>query len=304
MFVDSKIIVSCTSRLYADEISKLQEKIGAVVPLIDSHANQNLHSMGLSPTTHTDITSDYVLMFNYLSKCTLAVLEEVNADSLVLTKIQKNQAYQIKNIYQPFFHWDNNMQLCVIPPLFGKESNTVALESNNFTLLLPSVVPTEIAHEALQKFLTFHTYSRVIRAEPAAAAFENVVAATNYINYMGATYFLNVEHSEASGALAILDNLSLYLAIMVAMIPRACVRLITAVMRQGENELLGVLRNIVPEEFNAFNLNIDNIEEEMSRLGVMMTYLQTLSSIFNLGPKLQLSSYISENLVATCWISS
>ncbi|AAX58062.1 ORF26 [Ovine gammaherpesvirus 2] len=304
MFVDSKVVVSCTSRLFTDEVCKLQEKVGCIVPLQDSHGAQNLQTVGLKPALGVDLSSDYVLMANYLSKCTLAILEEVSADTLTLTKITRTGTYQIKNKYTPFFQWDSNTQVCVIPPILDQPGNSVELESNNFTLLLPMVVPCEVAHEVLQRVLTYNIYLRVTQAEPDAARMADVLARTNYVTYMGHHYPLNLENLENSGALAFLDNLALYLCIMVGLLPRSCVRLLTTLLRHGENELLHVFRRIVPEEFNAADLNADTVYPDMTKIGMLMTYLQTLGSIFNLGPRLQVSLYTPENLAATCWYSS
>ncbi|AAC58073.1 minor capsid protein [Alcelaphine gammaherpesvirus 1] len=303
MAVDSKIVVSCTSRLFTDEVCKLQEKVGCIVPLRDSHGSQNLQTVGLKPALGIDLGSDYVLMCNYLSTCTLAILEEVTTDSLVLTKISRNGTYQIKNKYHPFFQWDSNIQVCVMPPLFDQESNSVDLQSNNFTLLLPIVVPCEVAHEALQKVLTYNIYLRVTQAEPNAARMADVLAQTNYVTYLGNHYSLNLEGMESLGALAFLDNLATYLCIMVGLLPRACVRLLTTLLRHGENELLNVFRRMIPDEFNAAaaNLNADTVYPDMTKIGLLITYLQTLGSIFNLSPRLQVSTYTPENLSATCW---
>ncbi|AAM22126.1 capsid protein [Suid gammaherpesvirus 3] len=304
MFVNNKITVTLTSRLYADEIAKLQDMIGAVIPIEASHGFQNIQSLGLFAVAGCDASLDYVLMFNYLSKCTLAILDEVNADSLVLTKIQNDKAYQIKNVYQPFFQWCSNIQLCVMPPMFDKSLNSIELESNNYTLVLPIVVPVDVAHDALQKLLLFNIYSRVLAHEPNPALMREVITYCNYVTYLGSHYQLNLENNDTVSSLHLLDNLAMYLSIMTVLLPRGCGRLLTSLVRHGEHELLGLFRRLVPDEMNVENLDRVSIYEDLTKLGMLMTYLQTLASIFNLGPRLQVSSYISESLLATCWVSS
>ncbi|AAO12330.1 capsid protein [Porcine lymphotropic herpesvirus 3] len=303
MFTDSKITISLTSRLYADEISKLQEKIGAVVPIEASHGIQNIQSLGLAAVANMGASSDYVLMFNYLSKCTLAVLDEVNTDSLILTKIQRDKAYQIKNVYQPFFQWSNNIQLCVMPPMFDKDLNSIELESNNYTIIFPAVVPVEVAHDALQKLLLYNIYSRVLINEPDPALMREVTTYCNYVTYLGVHYQLNIEANDASASLRLLDNLAMYLSIMTVLLPRGCTRLLTSLVRYGEHELLELFRRLVPDEMNVVNLERVSIYEDLTKLGMLMTYLQTLGAVFNLGPRLQVSLYVTESLLATCWCS-
>lgn len=300
MLVDKKIIITFTSRLFSDEITKLQDKIGAIVPLKDPHKLQNLQSLGLSCVYSKESSPDYVHIFTYLSRCTLAILEEVTPDTIVMTRIDSMDNYQIKNVYKPFFQWDAYNHLVIIPPVFGRNNATVSLESNGYDLIFPCVVPYNLGQSILQKILLYNLYSRIADADPQIDMNEVLLYTTN-VNYMGRTYNLEVPQNNPAGAFHILDNLSIYVSIMAALLPRSCLRLVTVLLRHDEHELLDVFRGVIPPEIvNSANAPL-LIQDDVTRMETFISYLQTLSSIFNLGPKLQVASYMPETQTATCW---
>ncbi|ARW78089.1 capsid triplex subunit 2 [Common bottlenose dolphin gammaherpesvirus 1 strain Sarasota] len=303
MIINNKVIVTLTSRLFTDEIVKLQEKIGSIVPLKDTHGLQNIHSVGLGPVCARDGAPDYVLMYQYLAKSNLVVLEEVNNDTLVFNKLDVAQTYQIKNIYKPFFQWDSYSQLVVIPPIFGIQQATVTLESNGTDVVFPSVVPLDVGQDVLQKLLMYNVYSRVTAYDPDAANQAEVLLHTGHITHMGRSYALDLAQQSPEGCLSVLDNLSLYMSILSALLPRACLRLVSSTLRHGCHDLLAVFGGVIPQEVRDIDLDALSVTDDISRMGATMTYLQALSSIFNLGPRLFISSYSPENLTATCWYS-
>lgn len=300
MLVDKKIIVTLTSRLFTDEISKLQEKIGSIVPLKDPHKLQNLQSVGLSSVYSKESAPDYVCMFNYLSKCTLAILEEVTQDTIVFTRIDPSDNYQIKNIYKPFFQWDSYSFLVIIPPVFNREDATIVLESNGYDVVFPCVVPYDLGQIVIQKLFLYNLYSRIADSDP-HVDMNAVLLHTTTLTHMGRTYNLEIPQNNPAGALQILDNLAIYVSIMSALLPRSCLRLVTVLLRHDEHELLDIFRGVIPQEIiNSANAPLV-IQDDVIRLETFISYLQTLSSIFNLGPKLQVAYYMPETLTATCW---
>ncbi|CAA45649.1 unnamed protein product [Saimiriine gammaherpesvirus 2] len=302
MLTDKTIIVSLTSRLFADEITKLQKKIGSILPLQDPHKLQSLDTLGLNAVCSRDVFPDYVHMFSYLSKCTLAILEEVNPDNLILTRLDPSETYQIKNVYEPMFQWDGFSNLTVIPPVFGRQQATVTLESNGFDLVFPSVVPSDLAQAIIGKLLLYNLYSRLVESDP-EINIEEVNMYTTNVTHMGRHYVLDINHNNPNEALKSLDDLAVYTCILSALIPRACLRVLTILMRHDQHELLDVFRGIVPREVYEIDANALSIGDDITRMTTFITYLQSLSSIFNLGAKLHLSSYASETQTATCWIS-
>nr|QRE02509.1 Capsid triplex protein [Otarine gammaherpesvirus 4] len=303
MATEELVTITLMSRLYTDEIAKLQERIGAVLPLAGTHAVQNLQSVGLSAVCSRETTPDYVRMFHYLASSTLAVLEEVTPDSLIVRKIGGNVTYQIKNVGRPFFQWDTHTRLTVMPPLFGRDDATVCLDSNGYDLVFPAVVPFSIGHDALQKLLLHNIYSRAIAMEPTVADECEVSLHTSHVCHMGRTYRLDLPTVCAAGELTMLDNLALYMCILVALLPRGCMRLLSVLARHGQHELLDVFHGIVPHEVNDIDVGDLSIAEDATRFSAMLTYMQALSSIFNLGPVLTIASYTPENLMAVCWHS-
>lgn len=300
MLVDKKIIITFTSRLFADEISKLQEKIGTIVPLKDPHKLQNLQSVGLSCVYSRESSPDYVHIFTYISRCTLAILEEVTPDTIVLTRIDPMDNYQIKNVYKPFFQWDSHSHLVIIPPVFGRDDATVILESNGYDLVFPCVVPYDLGQSILQRLFLYNLYSRIAATDP-QVDMNGVLLYTTSITHMGRTYNLEIPQNNPTGTLQILDNLAIYVSIMAALLPRSCLRLVTVLLRHDEHELLDIFRGVIPPEIiNSANAPLV-IQDDVIRMETFISYLQTLSSIFNLGPKLQVASYMPETLTATCW---
>ncbi|AAC95550.1 orf 26 [Ateline gammaherpesvirus 3] len=302
MLTDKTITVSLTSRLFADEIAKMQKKLGSILPLQSPHKIQSLETLGLNTVCSRDVFPDYVHMFSYLSKCTLAILEEVNPDRLILTRLDPSEIYQIKNVYEPLFQWDGFTNLTVIPPVFGRQKATVTLESNGFDLVFPSVVPSDLAQAIIGKLLLYNLYSRLVESDP-EINMEEVTMYTTNVTHMGRHYVLDITHNNPNEALKSLDELAVYTSILSALIPRACLRMLTILMRHEQHELLDVFRGIVPREVYEIDASALNIGDDITRMSTFITYLQSLSSIFNLGVKLRLLSYTSEALTATCWIS-
>lgn len=300
--MDLKVVVSLSSRLYTDEIAKLQQRIGCVLPLASTHGTQNVQGLGLGQVYSLETVPDYVSMYNYLSDCTLAVLDEVSVDSLMLTKIVPGQTYAIKNKYQPFFQWHGTGSLSVMPPVFGREHATIKLESNDVDIVFPMVLPTPIAEEVLQKILLFNVYSRVVMQAPGDADMLEVRMHLGSVSYLGHHYELALPEVPAPLGLALLDNLSLYFCIMVTLLPRASMRLVRSLIRHEHHDLLNLFQDMVPDEIARIDLDALSVADDLSRMRVMMTYLQSLASLFNLGPRLATAAYSQETLTATCWL--
>lgn len=315
MILDKRILVTTTSRLFADEVVKLQEFVGAILVLKEPHKLQNIASVGLGPVCPRSGPCDYVAMLNYISRSTLAILDEVSADGLSLTRIDPNDVYQIKNVYRPFFQWDSYSLLCVMPPIFDKAGATVSLESNGCEVVFPCVLPHELGQNIVQQLLLYNIYSRLAdhgTVGPGGpidqGALERVRLLTTRVTHLGRQYELDLGRGGAGGiqddptaALASLDSLAVYTAILSALLPRACMRLITSLLRHDEHELLDVFRGVVPPEIVAMDLDGLDIEDDMVRMGTFLSYLQSLSTVFNLGTQLHIASYSPEALLATCW---
>ncbi len=280
--------------LYTDEIAKMQQRIGCILPLASTHGTQNVQGLGLGQVYSLETVPDYVSMYNYLSDCTLAVLDEVSVDSLILTKIVPGQTYAIKNKYQPFFQWHGTGSLSVMPPVFGREHATVKLESNDVDIVFPMVLPTPIAEEVLQKILLFNVYSRVVMQAPGNADMLDVHMHLGSVSYLGHHYELALPEVPGPLGLALLDNLSLYFCIMVTLLPRASMRLVRGLIRHEHHDLLNLFQEMVPDEIARIDLDDLSVADDLSRMRVMMTYLQSLASLFNLGPRLATAAYSQE----------
>ncbi|ATA58255.1 VP23 like capsid [Eptesicus fuscus gammaherpesvirus] len=304
MNVDREIKITLTSRLYADELAQLQERVGSVVPLKDPHRLQSIQALGLECVYSRETAPDYVHMFSYLSQCTLAILDGVTQDTITLTKLDPTTAYQIKNVYKPFFQWDQHSRLVLLPPIFGRETATVPIESNGIDVVFPILVPFDIAQMVLQRLLLHNVYERVNAALPNDVNMAEVRVYTTSLTHLGRNYRLDFERQNPAGALNLLDNLAMYISILCTLLPRACLRLVTSLLRYNEHELLDVFRGVVPDEINRIDLGQLNVNEDMTRMGTLMTYLQTVGSIFNLGPCFRISVFCPETQLATCWLST
>lgn len=298
MLVDKKIIIPLTSRLFADEVSRLQELVGCVVNIKDPHKLQNIQSLGLSPACSSDGTIDFVKMVGYLSSCALAILEEVSPDELVLTRIDPLENYSIKNVYTPHFHWDSHCNLTIIPPVLETDLRRVTLESNGCTLMFPLVVPRQLAQDILQKMFLYTVYRRVASYDQ-TVDMELVRAHTGVVTYMGREYRVDFGEDTTS-TLEALDNLAIYTSILTTLIPKACNRLMQSLIRFNEHELMDIFRGLVPENLVQED-EVGDVEEDIVRMNAFMTYMQSLGTVFNLGPTLHTATYCPETKVATCW---
>lgn len=298
MLVDKKIVITLTSRLFADEVSRLQEMIGCVINIKDPHKLQNLQALGLSPACSADGTIDFVKVVGYLSSCALAILEEVSPDELILTRIDPLENYSIKNVYTPYFHWESHCNLVLIPPVLETDFRRVNLESNGCTLMFPLVVPRQLAQDILQKMLLHTIYTRVA-AYDQAVDLAVVRAQTGAVTYMGREYRLDFGE-ETAATLGALDNLAIYTSILTTLIPRACNRLMQSLMRFNEHELMDIFRGLVPADLVQED-EVGDVEEDIVRMNAFMTYMQSLGTVFNLGTTLHTTTYCPETKVATCW---
>nr|BEG23096.1 capsid triplex subunit 2 [Macronycteris gammaherpesvirus 1] len=299
MQVDNRIVVTLTCRLYADEISKLQEKVGCILPLQDSHKLQNLNSVGLTTVCQRNVAPDFIQIYSYLSRATLAILEEVTPDSLIFSRIDYSQNYQLKNVYSPFFQWDSHTPLAVIPPVFGIEKSTIVLESNGFDLVFPSVVPLDLGQIVIQKLFLYNVYAKLHEDNVGDINMEHVHLQTTTIHHMGRTYALDIAPNNPESILEIMDNLVMYSSILMYMVPQAIQRLFPVILRHNQHELLDLFigDNQVDDQFHA------NIDDDIPKMEAFMACLHSLSTVFNLGPKLRLAQYSSETLCGTAWLT-
>lgn len=297
MDLNGRVTIMLTSRMFPGEIGALQKKIGCVLPLKDCHGTQNIQSLGLAAVYSRETAPDFVAMYHYLSDCNLAILDEVNPDSLILTLISPNLSYGIKNAYNPTFFWPNNSVLCVIPPLFGRDNATVTVESNSADIVFPMLLPKDVANDVLQRLLLHTVYSRLgdlnmVEFGPALRT----------ISFMGKFYEIELGTVSGPMGLSLLDNLALYLCILTSVIPVGCARFITGLNRQNQHELMTIFQGMVPPEIVQIGQRPLDVFSDIERMKVLISYLQSLSSLFNLGKKLVISSYSPETASATCWL--
>ncbi|AJG42952.1 capsid protein [Harp seal herpesvirus] len=305
MQVDKRILVTLTSRLYADEISKLQERVGSIVPLQDPHKLQNLNSVGLAPVCSRNTNPDYIKIYHYLSNSTLAILDEVTPDTLVFTRIDHVETYQLKNVYKPFFQWDSHTQLSVIPPMFGLEEATVKLDSNQFDMIFPTVVPRDLGQNMLQKLLLYSIYSKLHEINPDEVNMPDVQFYTTNISHMGRTYNLDIINTNPESILSLLDNVCMATCLLTALTPIGCYRLGPALLRYNQHELLQMFLGVIPEHVHDAHQDVPiaNVGDDVVRMEAFFTYLQSLGSIFNLAPKFHLSIYSPDTLLGTGWLA-
>lgn len=299
MAYNRNIIVGLTSRLYADEISALQERIGSVVCLKHYNQMQNINSVGLTDVIKPGSAVDWIAAFRYLNRCTLAILEEVTPDSLHLTGMDMAQNYQIKNTTVPYIPWSDHDDLTVIPPIFGLSNSTVKLESNDYELIFPAVVPCGLAKMAIQKILMYNMYVRLLGDQQNIANINAVEHYTGTVSYLGRTYALNLMYNNDTEAMSVLDDVVVTSSMLSVLLPKVCTRIGMAIIRDGQHPLIDIFAGDLgrPEDNEELN-----IEEDIARTGLFMSYVHNLSSIFNLGIQLHLSSYSQETKTATCWL--
>lgn len=299
--VDRRIFVPLASRLFSDEVAALQRMVGAVVNVKDPYRLQSVQTVGLGPAAACG-TMDFVKMTSYLTSCSLAVFEEVSPDQLVLTRIDPSEVYQLKNVYQPFVPWDSHSNLCVIPPIFTGGNCRVSLESNGCALIFPTVVPRDVAQDALQKLLLKTIYSRLAVSD-ATINLDEVNLYTGTVTHLGVDYAIDDREEGRESTLATLDSLALYTCILVSLLPLACLRLTDSLIRHDEHELLQLFRRLVPEELQALAQGggMADVQDDLVKMNVFFTYVQSLAAVFNLGHVLRVIAYESETSTASCW---
>ncbi|UNP64588.1 capsid protein [Marmot herpesvirus 1] len=280
---DKSVVISLASRLFSDEMAALQARVGSVVTLKDSHKLQNISSIGLGEFCNSDVAPDFIQMYFYISKCTLAVLDQVDTDSITLTKINPQDIHQFKNVYKPLISWDSYGHLCVIPPIFGIENSTVRLESNGTSIVFPFVAPEPVASSVIQKLLLYNLYARIATEDPQEVDMQQVMMYTTNVDYLGQTYHLDIRENDPLSVLTLMDELTVYISILTGLIPLACRRFLEHLVRQGQHQLVNVFAGIVPQEFAEPIAQPANILDDLSRMEAFIGYLQCLSSLFNLG---------------------
>lgn len=300
---DRSVVISLASRLFSDEMVALQARVGSVVTLRDSHKLQNISSVGLGDFCNSDLAPDFVQMYFYISKCTLAILEQVDTDSITLTKINPQDIHQFKNVYKPLISWDSYGHLCVIPPIFGIENSTVKLESNGTSIVFPFVAPEPVASSAIQKLLLYNLYARIATEDPQEVDMQQVMMYTTNVDYLGQTYHLDIRENDPLSVLTLMDELSVYTSILTGLMPLACRRFLTHLVRQGQHQLVDVFAGLAPQDVAAPVAQPVNILDDISRMEAFIGYLQCLSSLFNLGRRLFITEYSQETLSATGWWS-
>lgn len=296
------VTVNLTCRLYTDEVATLQEYIGALVPLIDDAKNQHLSGVGLSMVCSTATSPDYVTISNYLSKCEYGLLEEVRPDSLHFTILGRGNAVALRNVTKPAFQWTAHDELCVIPPVFGLNTATVKISSNDFELVLPPVVPIDIAFTALRNLVTYTLFTRAYVRIPGVINLADLEMRTSQISHLGKTYTLPLQEMHADGTLGLLDNIAVYTSILAAVIPSVSFIFNQTLTRHGSHELLPLYRGLVPDFLARAQIDQNEIADDLTRVEAFMTYVQTLASVFNLKPRLRLAAYTDENRTATAWL--
>lgn len=299
--VDRRIFVPLASRLFSDEVATLQGMVGAVINVKDPHRLQSVQTVGLGPAAVCG-NIDFVKMTSYLTSCSLAVLEEVSPDQLVLTRIDPTEVYPLKNVYRPFLPWDSHSHLCAIPPIFAGGNCRVSLESNGCTLIFPMVLPRDVAQDALQKLLLKAVYTRLAVSDGTIDLAE-VNLYTGSVRHLGVEYAIDPEVGDGrSATLAALDNLALYACILVSLLPLACLRLTESLIRHDEHELLQLFRRLVPDELQALARgDVLDVRDDMVKVNAFFTYVQAMATVFNLGHVLRVVTYESDTLTASCW---
>ncbi|AZB49198.1 capsid triplex subunit 2 [Phascolarctid gammaherpesvirus 1] len=298
----NKVTINFNTRLFNDELKALQSRVGSILTLRDPYTIQNIQSVGMGMIFSESVTPDYITSYNYLNSCTLGILDEVYPDNMTLTKILDRNYYELKNVYQPHFPWDSQCQLSVIPPVFGSGISTVKLESNGMDIVFPSVVPTPVASQILQKLLLFSIYEKAIVHDPDLVSREELLLRTGSITYMGRNYTLNLESSEQRQTLHLLDDLAIHSTIMLAVTPLACKILMRLLLRHDESEFLELYRGIL--EHPAEDYERADLQKELSAMELMLSYMQTLSGIFNLEPRLSITGYSPDSNSGTCHYGS
>nr|ACV65505.1 capsid protein [Murid gammaherpesvirus 4] len=299
MASNRNIVITLTSRLYADEISALQEMVGAVICLQHYHQVQDVASIGLGHIIRPEGPVDWIAAFHYLRRCTFGILHEINPDSISIIRVDPGENYQIKNTSKPYVMWDEHDDLAIIPPIFGVQQCTIKLDSNNVNLVFPSVVPAGLAQMGIQKILMYNLYSNLLAAE---RNHDNVNALEHYtrnISYMGRTYNLDAMAQHQDGAMAVLDDVAMCTAVLAAIVPEVCNRVAMATIREGQHPLVEVFADNVPMLQRGQELNV---EQDIMLMGLFMAYTHKLGSIFNLSTRLCLGAYSHETKIGTCWL--
>lgn len=278
----------------------MQQLIGCVINVKDPHKLQNINSIGLTPACSPGGTIDFVKMVSYISSCSLAILEEVEPDALTLSRIDPLQNYSFKNVYRPHFHWESHSQLAIIPPVFESDSKIITLESNGCVLMFPIAVPRELAQDILQKLLIRTIYTRLAPSDP-AVDMAVVDQQTGTVAFNGRDYTMDLGENAATSLMP-LDNLAIYTSILTALIPNACGKMMKALLRTGEHELMDIFRQVIPEDLVKAD-DIVNVEEDLVKMNAFMTYMQSLGTIFNLGPLIRIATFCQETQTAIGWCS-
>nr|WEG69082.1 capsid triplex subunit 2 [Mastomys natalensis cytomegalovirus 2]WEG69220.1 capsid triplex subunit 2 [Mastomys natalensis cytomegalovirus 2]WEG69359.1 capsid triplex subunit 2 [Mastomys natalensis cytomegalovirus 2]WEG69497.1 capsid triplex subunit 2 [Mastomys natalensis cytomegalovirus 2]WEG69635.1 capsid triplex subunit 2 [Mastomys natalensis cytomegalovirus 2] len=161
--------VFCTfeQRLTTGDVSKLSRMVGAVIPISTRHHLIGSTQVGLDSLIH-DKFKDYARLRTRMRDMTLTVLRRVEGNQMILGIPVHGQSYSIRNTGPVL--WEKGDVLTALPPIFGGD-NISLVSVGGWSLVLPWMVPTQLATEINQRMLLLALLSLDRSREEVRAAF-------------------------------------------------------------------------------------------------------------------------------------
>lgn len=130
------------SKLSVTDIGKLNQIVGAVIPILHEQVLITPNDVGLyrfiSPRT------DYTKLKLSLKTMKLTVMRRLEGNQMILTRLQHGNVYSVRNTGP--FNWEKGDRLTTIPPMFTV-NHTSVIQFGNWELILPMVVPVEVSRD-------------------------------------------------------------------------------------------------------------------------------------------------------------
>lgn len=180
--MESTVFCSFEHKLTPADVGKLAHLVGAVIPVphrrhLISSAQLGLHQEGPAGG-HGKQKRDYLTTRSLLRGMTVTVLRKVEGNQALLGIPVHGRTYTIRNPGP--VHWEKGDRLVLLPPIPPTHGGT-ALSIGDWSLVLPLVVPQQLAVEINQRLLIIALLSLDRTAEETRAA----VATLRVISFRG-----------------------------------------------------------------------------------------------------------------------
>ncbi|AFK83922.1 B85 [miniopterid betaherpesvirus 1] len=289
---ESTIFCTFEQKLSTTDVSHLAKLIGAVIPISHRH-----HLIGHSQTgLHSVIEKykDYARIRRALRNMPLTVLRRVEGNQMILGVPVHGQSYTIKNTGP--VNWEKGDTLVALPPLSSISKNSL-LTVGNWDLVLPWIVPFELAEEINQRILLIALLS-------IDRSFDEVRAATVHlrnIKFREHTFTLPDMVTEEN-MLWDLKNVCISMSMVANLSTELTLTYVRKLALEDSSMLLVKCQELLGRRGENVPRRPDNLapNEELAKLSALFVMIRQLLDIVSEQPLFLVCDISADNKSATC----